>query len=183
MWIRISCTPLTSTHSLLNPSRLHLLNILEIHGLLFCLHNKIQPRINLLGLVWCHFLHSALKPLVIRISSTTDSHYLQTVWLHLFLSSVPAAGSPAVSDSTQRCRRRCLSPAWPRTLEGRRAGSCLYCEFHTGNGCSGPKQATLCGSGGSPTAVRSSLPCRSNDLAFETPVPLMSCTVVMHMLD
>lgn len=34
--------------------------------------------------VWCHFLHSALKPLVIRNSSTRDSHYLQTVWLHLF---------------------------------------------------------------------------------------------------
>lgn len=100
-----------------------------------------------------------------------------------FLSSVPAAGSPAVSDSTQRCRRRCLSPAWHQTLEGRRAGGCLHCEFHTGNGCSRPKQAALCESGGSPTAAWSSLPCRSNDLDSETPVPLMSCTVVVHMLD
>lgn len=128
---RTSCTPLTSTHSPLNPSRLHLLNILEIHRLLFCLHNKIQPRINLLGVVWCDFLHSTLKPLVIRNSSTRDSHYLQACGCTSFLSSVPAAGSPAVSDSTQMCRRRCLSPAWHQTLEGRRAGGCLHCEFHT----------------------------------------------------
>lgn len=77
--------PLTSTHSLLNPSRLHLQNILEIHGFFFCLHTKKQPRINLLGVMWCHFLHSALKPLVIRNSSARDSHYLQTVGLHLYL--------------------------------------------------------------------------------------------------
>lgn len=66
-----------------NPSRLHyLLSVLELHSFHFCLYTKTKKQP--LGVMWCHFLHSALKPLMICSSITRDCHYLETVELQLF---------------------------------------------------------------------------------------------------
>lgn len=125
--------------------------------------------------MWCHFLHSTLKPLMICNSITREPHYIERAALQFNFSSVPAAGSPAASDSTQRCHHRHLSPAWHQTLEGRRADAVSSTQLM--------KLTALFFfflAGRSPTAAWSSLLYTSNKLAFETAVPLLLHRVFMY---
>lgn len=146
---------------------------------------ETQVRNTLLGVMRCHLLHPALKLLMICNSITRDPHFPETAELQVvfFLSSVPAAGSPAVSDSAQRCHHRYLSPAWLQTLEGRTADACLRYELNAVYDRSLMELAALFFfflPGGSPTAAWSSPPYRSNKAAFESAVPLLSRRVFMH---
>lgn len=136
--------------------------------------------------VWCGatFFHSALKPLMISNSTARDPHYIEITELQFLFSAVPAAGSPAASDSTQRCHHRHLSPAWHQTLEGKRADAESATQLMAAISRSCPPFFFFfwggVGAGRYPTAEWSSLVYRSNKLAFETAVPLLSHRVFIY---